>query len=356
MNSKKGAILFLHTEFMGYTFALAKAIVENYQIEVHIVKKDKNLVRKYIPEQLAGINYYNRSEYDNEKKLITLIQEIKPKLIYIANWHDRIYKKVTIRYQKLNFNIPVLTGTDHPWTGSFRQWGGILLAPFILHKHFSHLWVAGLRQYELGRRLGFKTNQIIPFLYTADLNRFNTAYNKYNLLKKKKYPKRILFVGRFAPVKGIDLLIRAFQSIPKEKRLGWKLRLIGNGDFPILESEDIEIIDFLQPDDLIKEIETTGIFCLPSTYEPWGVVIHEFAAGGIPLLVSDTCGAASSFVIDGYNGFTFLNKNEYSLKEKLERMINKPENELFQMGNRSHELSKSITPVLSAASLMSVLS
>ena len=38
---------------------------------------------------------------------------------------------------------------------------------------------------------------------------------------------------------------------------------------------DIEVRDFLQPHDLVKMIDSTGCFVLPSRFEPWGVVVHE---------------------------------------------------------------------------------
>lgn len=353
--SQRKTILFLHTEFMGYTFAFAKALINNYKFDIHIVKKDKNLSRKYIPESYSGLSYYNRSEYKNKQKLLNLIEKIQPKLIYITNWNDFHLKKIAFSYKKKNGDIPIVTATDHSWKGSLRQHGGVILAQLLLHRYFSHIWVAGIRQYEFARRLGFKHNQILPFLYSADLTLFNAAFKQSYSVKEKKYPKKILFVGRFTKVKGIDLLISAFKSIPKNKRINWSLRLIGNGDFPITNSEDVEILDFLQPNELIQEIKTAGIFCLPSTYEPWGVVIHEFAAGGLPLLISDECGASSSFLINGYNGYVFKNGIIQSLKEKLELMISLSDKQLFSMGKNSHNLSQRITPELSAAALISII-
>ena len=38
-------------------------------------------------------------------------------------------------------------------------------------------------------------------------------------------------------------------------------------------------------------------------FEPWGVVIHEAAAAGLPIIASHLCGATTAYVRDGVNGF-----------------------------------------------------
>ena len=48
-----------------------------------------------------------------------------------------------------------------------------------------------------------------------------------------------------------------------------------------------------------------GVFVLPSIYEPWALVLQEFAAAGLPILCSSICGASPHFVINNYNGYTF---------------------------------------------------
>ncbi len=45
------------------------------------------------------------------------------------------------------------------------------------------------------------------------------------------------------------------------------------------------------------------VFALLSRHEPWGVVVNEAAASGLPLLLSDRVGAAPDLLRDGENGF-----------------------------------------------------
>ena len=84
-------------------------------------------------------------------------------------------------------------------------------------------------------------------------------------------------------------------------------------------------------------------------------MVHEFAAAGVPMVVSDNCGAAPAFVKSGINGATFRSGSVRDLREKLETMLAKSDDEIFEMGERSYELSKQNTPEIAAASFLSAL-
>ena len=98
-----------------------------------------------------------------------------------------------------------------------------------------------------------------------------------------------------------------------------------------------------------------GVFCLPSKSEHWGLVVHEAAASGLPLLLSDTTFASDAFLINGFNGFTFDEKNRKELKSSLKKLFNMTDNSLFKMGNNSLVMSKRISHTSWSAYLKSVL-
>jgi 1,2-diacylglycerol 3-alpha-glucosyltransferase len=63
-----------------------------------------------------------------------------------------------------------------------------------------------------------------------------------------------------------------------------------------------------------------GAFVHASTSEPWGLVVNEAMASGLPVLVSNRCGCAPDLVRDGRNGFTFDPKNVQQLSELMEQL------------------------------------
>jgi glycosyltransferase involved in cell wall biosynthesis len=103
---------------------------------------------------------------------------------------------------------------------------------------------------------------------------------------------------------------------------------------------------------ILKEIT---YFILPSAFEPWGVVIHEMCAAGIPVICSDSCGARSSFVFDNYNGYVFKTNNKKSLLEKLNKSFYIENSDWQKFRKRSHQLSMTITPDLWASTVKSFI-
>ena len=223
-----------------------------------------------------------------------------------------------------------------------------------LNFFFSHVWVSGLPQYNFAKRTGINDSNILLDMYSADTQLFDKAYKSYHKLKKNHYPHRFIFVGRLEDVKGIKYLIKAWKELEHFNH-NWKLTIIGNGKYlqKLKNNSTIEVLDFIQPNELIKMVKNTGCYILPSLNEPWGVVVHEFAAAGLPLLLSDKIGSKSSFLIEKYNGFTFKSKSTTSLKNAINKIICANDKELYKMGKNSRTLSKRISTETSVANLLS---
>ncbi|HZO50970.1 MAG TPA: glycosyltransferase [Gaiellaceae bacterium] len=116
----------------------------------------------------------------------------------------------------------------------------------------------------------------------------------------------VLSVGRLAPEKRLDVLVRAVAAAAdprlllvlagsgreRERLAGLArelgVRLVLSGDVP--------------HDRLVDTYVAADVFALVSSWEPWGVVVNEAAACGLPLVLSDQVGAAPDLLRDGENG------------------------------------------------------
>lgn len=133
---------------------------------------------------------------------------------------------------------------------------------------------------------------------------------KFGLRSDRRY---FLYSGRLAPVKRVDTLIDAFARIA-EQRPGWDLLLIGGGP---LEAElrsrvpqslqgRVAWTGFINDSAELSALYTCGdVFVLPSSYEPWAVVVCEAAAAGLPIVASRVVGAAGELCREGVNGRLF---------------------------------------------------
>ncbi len=343
-------ILFLYTELSGYFLSCIKALTEAYDAEVHIVRWPVNKEAPFKFTLPTGVKVYDKQQYSRQQ-LKGLAQEINPDLIFCSGWLDKDYLAVARSFHK---RIPILVGLDNHWYGNPKQQIARLVAPFTLQRIFTHAFVAGEPQAIYARKLAFAPERIMQGYYSANVPAFHEQYMQSLAVKSKSFPKRFIYVGRYVPQKGLDILWQAFIELQNEQPNEWELWCLGTGPLEQNSTQHPKIkhFGFVQPDQLKDYISKTGVFILPSLFEPWGVVVHEFAAAGFPLLCSDKVGAASAFLKPGVNGYIFKAGDVVSLKNALKSVITKSDKELLQMGEESVSLALQNTPAIWADKLM----
>jgi glycosyltransferase involved in cell wall biosynthesis len=347
-------VLILYTELMGYTARKLSVMASMFGADITAVCRDQNKKTPYVPMDEPGVRYLGRSTLD-EVGLLKLFNEVDPDLMYVSGWEDKGYLPAALAGRKKG--IPVVTGLDNQWRGDLRQIVGCLLSPWLVRKYFSHVQVAGRWQFEYARRLGFAKEQILPHVYSADTELFSRHWKAARDKKAANYPHCFLFVGRLHPAKGLDILIEAWRMLGSQMEHDWKLVLVGNGPLEEELTGDPGMVlkGFLPPEEVASLVPDMGAFVLPSRKEPWGVVVHEFAAAGLPLVLSDVVGAGTDFLIDGFNGASFKSEDAADLCAALRSVVESDDAALLAMGDRSFDLSRKITPEMSAASLLSPL-
>jgi len=176
--------------------------------------------------------------------------------------------------------------------------------------------------------------------------------NKCKLHNKFGIPhKNFLYVGRFAHEKNIMFLLRAYKRFKDEGMEDWGLILVGNGPqkreienfISNSEIKDVLLPGFKQKEEIPIFYIMSDVFILPSISEPWGLVVGEAMAFGLPVLVSNRCGCYPDIVQDGVNGFSFDPFNEDELLGFMKDIANGKHN-LEAMGRASHEIIKGYDP------------
>jgi glycosyltransferase involved in cell wall biosynthesis len=108
---------------------------------------------------------------------------------------------------------------------------------------------------------------------------------------------------------------------------------------------------FKQAGELPAYYGLAQVFILASShFEPWGLVVNEAMAAGLPVLVSKACGCAVDLVQEGVNGFTFDPYDVQGLARLLEKMSSR-EVDLPAMGAASRRLIADWTPGVFAQNL-----
>ena len=149
-----------------------------------------------------------------------------------------------------------------------------------------------------------------------------------------------LYVGRLAQEKGLDVLLRAFEEVPG------RLLLAGSGpqeaELRAMADERVELLGQVARDDLPALYASADCFVLPSRSEPWGMVLNEAAAAGLPLVATEAAGAGHDLIEDGVNGYRVPVDDEAALADALRKVAADPAWRLAA-GERSRELTAGYT-------------
>ncbi|CAN5528773.1 hypothetical protein BH10BAC1_BH10BAC1_10750 [soil metagenome] len=349
---EKKRIVFLYTEIASYFLACIEKLAQEPNVEITVVRWPLNQEAPFDFKLSPSISFYTRTDFKTEQDLLTFIAKLNPSVLYCRVWMDKGSFKVC---KKSKDEIPVVVGFDTPWKGNLKQQIARLVSPFKILNHFSHCWVPGSLQVEYAIKLGFKKEQILTGFYSCDFDFFYNQYLENKEEKHKQFPKKFIYVGRYYDFKGIDFLWKAFIDIQEEYPNDWELWCLGTGDIEPVSHPKIKHFGFVQPFDLKEYIKNTGVFVLPSLFEPWGVVVHEYASAGFPIICSDKVGARTAFVENNYNGYIYKSDDAMVLKACLLKIIKSNSNQLIEMADKSIEKAKKITPEIWAKQLLSLL-
>jgi starch synthase len=137
----------------------------------------------------------------------------------------------------------------------------------------------------------------------------------------------VLFVGREFARKGGDVLLRAFRRVRAELPNA-RLVVAGPDELPS-PGAGVEFLGHLRKNDpderrrLQQAYEGADVFCLPTRYEPFGIVFLEAMYHGLPV-VATRVWAVPEIVEDGETGFTVPRDDEAALAERLLVLLKDP--------------------------------
>lgn len=345
-------ILILYVEIMPYNLPVWRYLRDKGH-RLTVVQYDKRKLTPFCYEGESGIEVHNVSSFADYNAFKDKFYRTDCQLLLMCECFHKWYWRLARCYHKHHPGMPVVLGCDAQWEGKRNNYIKKFLFPFSYARVFTHIQCAGSRQVDYAMRIGFRKAQVITPFYCAQ----NDVYYAVDIERKREaYPRRFLFVGRLNEVKGIREMLAAWGSI-KDRR-GWTLTLVGNGP---LEAEleayrgDVDILPFMQQQDIAALMQESGCSMVPSRHEPWGLVIHEAAAAGMPLIVSSVCGATDQFVADGVNGIVLHEVSASSIRQAMQQVIAMTSEQLLSMSHESRMMSKSIQPCHVAGALLGLM-
>jgi glycosyltransferase involved in cell wall biosynthesis len=331
----------LWSRLSGYMHACLRALVAQGAEVLVLHPREPVLHAPFDPAAVvAGLSAHTWSGEADGPAIQRTVAAFDPHAVLINSWHRKVYRRVGRDLRGTTLRILAM---DNQWLGTPKQWVGVATAPVLLRPVYDAVFLPGSTQAGFARKLGFSTERTLWGLYSCDHPTFDAVAARRGAVPP---PRALLFVGRLVPEKGIDVLAAAYRRYRDAVTDPWPLVVAGTGPQEDLlrDVPGVELLGFTQPDQLPAVYQRSGCLVLPSRFEPWGVVIHEATAAGLPVVCTRACGAATRLVLDGYNGMVVSPGSADALARALTRLHRASDDERCRMSDASRVLARQFTP------------
>jgi glycosyltransferase involved in cell wall biosynthesis len=240
-------------------------------------------------------------------RLRRLWMQQRPEAVYIATEGPLGHSALTVARE---LGIPSATGFHTRFDDFVAHYGAAWLTPavFALLRRFHNRADATLvptrELMEFLRQRGFAS---VRLLARAVDTRLFSPTRRYRALREAwalgDDDLAVMFVGRIAPEKNLDLAVRAYDAV---RAAVPGARMIWVGDGPALarlrEQHPGHVFCGMQRgESLAAHFASGDVFLFPSTTETFGNVTLEAMASGVPTVAYDY-GAAREHLRDGIHG------------------------------------------------------
>jgi glycosyltransferase involved in cell wall biosynthesis len=271
------------------------------------------------------------------REVNAFIDAFQPDVVVVSGWNYLGYMRM-LRENRGRF-VRALS-MDNQWLWKLKQFGGMAISPWLVKPCFDVVFASGARQRRMARLLGFQHSQIFEGYLSCDWPLFSAHRAGF------AGPPKFLYAGRLVDVKGIEALLGGYRLYRGRNADPWPLELIGVGPFEETARREpgVTVKSFMQPAELAAALAEASCFVLPNKFEPWGVVLHEAASAGLPLIASAKVGSADVVLRHGWNGLLLDRVDDVSIADSLGRIAALDPGERQVLGERSARLARDLTP------------
>jgi glycosyltransferase involved in cell wall biosynthesis len=226
------------------------------------------------------------------------------------------------------FRVAVVS---HLHSGNFGNW--IAGKParrwfaYNLFRHSGIVVVSAQHWVGLVNELGAHDVRVVPHGLDEQLVSLLAPVAEYVEASQPSKRAVVLYYGRWAPVKGLDILGEAVRALDVDRRSRLTLRLFGNGNRAWLEQcmdnldgADVHIGGWLSDEGKAGELSRARAFVSPSRSELFGQALLEVMAAGKPVIATRVGGIPD--VLDGYPDARLVTpENPKALQSALEDLL-----------------------------------
>jgi len=200
--------------------------------------------------------------------------------------------------------------------------------------------IAGERSADSLRKV-FPEGEIIPYFFSSLSEQELEEHRKQG--EDVCRADTILVVGQYFDYKGMDVALEAARM---DKTLRYKFVGMGGRTEQFRQDHEIpdnvELVPFLQKQELEKEYQNCAMLVLPSRKECWGLVINEAASFGTPIVSTWGSGAAVEFLSQDYPQYLAKSADAASLLTCITALLAEKHLQEYEKALRSKSQEYSI--------------
>lgn len=161
--------------------------------------------------------------------------------------------------------------------------------------------------------------------------------------ERKGIKKRVVFMSRLHPKKGLDMLINGWSKL-EQKFQDWELSIIGPLDSTYavdmqklsdaLGCKKVHFLGELKGSDKFNYLRDSSLFILPTHSENFGMVVAEALASEIPVICTK---GAPWKKLEDFNAGWWIDINEEAIVQGLTKAMLLDENTLKKMGKNGRK-------------------
>ncbi|MFD2936557.1 glycosyltransferase family 4 protein [Spirosoma flavum] len=315
--------------------AFQRLVDQQINVSVHVLQIARN------ERSRAGLETINPDEttpvytYDYELLFDRYLEEVslreraqallqrakayKPDVINLTGYYDPAQILLLLWAKSSGIRVVMQnesTGADQPrggWKEQFKRW---------LFQRCDGFFCFGSQSADYLIQLGVNPEKILLRKNAVDNDVLQSVYEKalpdrVNMQQAMQLrANNFVFVGRLIEAKNLPMLLTAFAEALKysTNSTNWGLILLGDGAERDNLNRQITTLDLVNRITILpgrpwfrvpEVLALSDVLVLPSRSEPWGLVVNEAMACGLPVLVSDRCGCVTDLVPHGQTGFVF---------------------------------------------------
>ncbi len=326
----------IYIEPTPYILGLIKEVRKQTAGNLEVIFLKENITQTWNLSNLDGVDtILSRLRVNPIQYLIQKITKNSYQCVHLAGWSD--YLVLFVLFFSWFKNIPVAIESDTQISWHHIMWKKIVKRIFypVLFKFPSVFLPGGSRQAEYFRYYGVHESRICIAQMTVDVSYIMSRCKQMGSHRKIEIRKQLgfsmdevlfIFVGRLVDWKGIKDLMMAFDGISSLHKSA-RLLVVGNGpekefvEDAVRKNGAIKYMGRLDQEEVLDMYYASDIAVVPSFKEPWGLVVNEAMAAGLPVIVSDQVGCIDDLIQNGKTGLIFPSGDRRALAEAMQKLL-----------------------------------